>query len=174
MASNKQEPKFWPEKADPHVAETFGPLIPEDAPDCFGQFDRLKQRKNGCLQCAFHAGCMQLSLAKFKPESDPTGRRHNDPGAKLDAGKARVWLVLGGFANALEAVSQVGTDGAIKYSDNGWKEVPDGIARYSDAMGRHLLKEAQGEKVDPSGSLHAAHVAWNALARLELMLRDSA
>jgi hypothetical protein len=92
-------------------------------------------------------------------------------GVKFDQGKLRYDLLP---PDVLEALAQILTDGAVKYSDNGWLEVPDGIARYSDAMGRHLLKEAQGEKVDPSGALHAAHVAWNALARLEIMLRDSA
>ena len=106
-------------------------------------------------------------------ETDPTGRQAHDPGAKLDAGKPRVWLVLGGFPRALEEVSKVGTFGAKKYSDDGWAGVPDGIARYSDAMGRHLLKEAAGEKLAPDSRLmHAAHTAWNALARLELMLRE--
>ena len=51
--------------------------------------------------------------------------------------------------------------------------MPDGIARYSDAMMRHILKEGKGETTDPdSKMLHAAHTAWGALARLELMLRD--
>jgi hypothetical protein len=50
--------------------------------------------------------------------------------------------------------------------------VPNGIDRYTDAAYRHLLKEAQGEMVDPDSKLlHAAHTAWNALARLDLILR---
>lgn len=105
-------------------------------------------------------------------ESDPTGRTAHDPGAKLDSGKNRLGLVLHGFPRALEAVGWVGTGGAEKYSPNGWMEVPDGINRYTDAMYRHFLREALGEAADrQSGLLHAAHAAWNALARLELMLR---
>lgn len=104
-------------------------------------------------------------------EEDPTGRGAHDGGAKLDAGKVRAWLVLGGFSRALEEVARVGTLGAEKYSPNGWKEVPDAVERYSDAMVRHMFAEAQGEAHDPEmGTLHAAHVAWNALARLEKML----
>jgi hypothetical protein len=39
-------------------------------------------------------------------------------------------------------------------------------------MVRHLLAEAETD-IDPeSGLLHAAHAAWSALARLELMLMD--
>ena len=104
------------------------------------------------------------------PESDPTGRRPHEPGAKLDAGKPRLGLVFLGFSLALEAVGEVGTYGASKYSPKGWQEVPEGQERYTDAMLRHLLAEAT-EPMDESGLPHAAQVAWNALARLELMLR---
>lgn len=104
-------------------------------------------------------------------EHDPTGRSAHEPGAKLDAGKPRCSLVLGGFSRALGQVAQVGTFGAAKYTDNGWRTVPDGQERYTDALWRHLLAEAQGLECDPdSGLLHAAHMAWNALARLELLL----
>ena len=107
-------------------------------------------------------------------EADPSGISPHTPGAKLDAGKNRLGLVLQGFANALEEVGRVGTFGANKYTDNGWMSVPNGHARYTDAAYRHLLKEAQGELLDlESGLQHAAHAAWNALARLELKLRES-
>lgn len=113
------------------------------------------------------------SHARLANEIDPTGRKPNDPGAKLDQGKNRLGLVLFGFSRALQAVGRVGTYGAQKYSDNGWMQVPDGKARYTDAMLRHLMKEAAGEEKDTDTDLlHAAHSAWNALARLELMLRE--
>jgi hypothetical protein len=102
------------------------------------------------------------------------GKGAHEPGAKLDAGKARCGLVLGGFARALEEVGRVGTYGAVKYSPDGWVHVPNGVERYTDAMWRHLLREAQGELRDADTDLlHAAHAAWNALARLDLMLRGS-
>ncbi len=95
-----------------------------------------------------------------------------EPGVKHDQGKLRVGLVVTGFARALEAVSEIGTYGARKYTDDGWVSVPDGVERYTDAMLRHFLAEAKGEERDQeSGLLHAAHAAWNALARLDLMLR---
>jgi hypothetical protein len=104
-------------------------------------------------------------------EQDPSGLAQNAPGAKLDAYKPRSWLVLGGFANALQAVAEVGTFGANKYTADGWKQVDNGFSRYSDAMLRHVLAEAAGDELDPESSLlHAAHGAWNALARLELLL----
>lgn len=108
-----------------------------------------------------------------KIETDPNGLSAHSPGAKLDAGKPMVSMVLGGFARALMEVSKVGTFGAKKYTPNGWMTVPDGIQRYADAKVRHQLYEAMGETHDScSELLHAAHEAWNALAKLELMLRE--
>ena len=106
-------------------------------------------------------------------EADPTGKAPNEAGAKLDAGKTRVALMMSGFPRALKAVAEVTTFGAKKYTPNGWVSVPDGVERYTDAMARHQLEEFQGEILDQdSGLTHAAHMAWNALARLELMLRN--
>lgn len=114
----------------------------------------------------------QVKLDSDAPERDPHGLAPNAPGAKLDAGKVRLHLVLGSFARALHEVGRVGTYGAEKYSDNGWLSVPKGEERYTDAMLRHYVKEQCGELVDPdTGIAHAAHAAWNALARLELAIR---
>lgn len=107
-------------------------------------------------------------------ERDPTGANPHTPGAKLDAGKNRLGLVMHGFPLALQKVGQVATVGADKYTDHGWHNVPDGTSRYTDAMYRHLLAEASGEQQDrDTGLHHAAHAAWNALARLELILRSA-
>ncbi|MCP4595732.1 dATP/dGTP diphosphohydrolase domain-containing protein [Neptuniibacter sp.] len=106
-------------------------------------------------------------------ETDPSGKSQHEVGAKLDHGKNRLALVLGGFTNALQAVGEVGTFGANKYTDNGWKSVENGTERYTDAMLRHQFKEFAGEITDPdSEKMHAAHTAWNALARLELLLLE--
>jgi hypothetical protein len=106
-------------------------------------------------------------------ESDPNGKSAHEKGSKLDAGKVRLDLVLGGFSRALLEVGKVGTIGAAKYTDGGWVEVPDGIRRYSDAMLRHYHAEIIEGAIDPdTGMLHAAHLAWNALARLDLMIRQ--
>lgn len=107
-------------------------------------------------------------------EADPTGRAAGEPGAKLDAGKIPVMRgAISYFPRALIAVAGVSDFGARKYVWKGWETVPDGVARYSDAMGRHLVAEEIEGPIDAStGLAHAAQVAWNALARLELMLRD--
>jgi hypothetical protein len=107
-------------------------------------------------------------------EKDPHGKNPHESGAKLDDGKLRPHLVLSNFSNALAAVSAVGTFGAKKYTDNGWREVPNGIERYREAELRHWLAEANGEHYDPQTELlHLAHRAWNVLAVLELTLKQS-
>ena len=94
-------------------------------------------------------------------------------GAKLDTGKNRLGLVLlTGFPRALQAVGEVGTLGANKYTDNGWLSVKEGESRYMDAMMRHLLSHCQGDLLDAElGTPHLAQACWNLLAVLELSLR---
>ena len=126
----------------------------------------------------------QFALAKLVPPTkdvvaqkpsgtfDPTGVDQHAPGAKLDGGKPRPALVLRGFASAIEAMVKVGSDGARKYTDNGWKTVPNGKARYEDALLRHLLAHLRGELIDEeSGSPHISHCMWNAAAIYELTPR---
>jgi hypothetical protein len=106
-------------------------------------------------------------------DTDPGGLNQHSPGAKMDSGKNRLGLVLGGFAQALQAVGEIGTFGANKYTDNGWMTVPHGQSRYMDAALRHQLKYLSGELVDPdSGLPHLAHLAWNVLAVLELSNKE--
>lgn len=94
-----------------------------------------------------------------------------DAGFKDDKTKP---LVLRGFLHqfprAIEEVARVSEFGANKYTWNGWETVDGGVERYGEALARHLLKHGD----DPeSWRLHAAHAAWNAMARLELMLRGN-
>lgn len=108
-------------------------------------------------------------------EKDPYGTDASTPGAKLDAGKipvARGCLYY--FPRALVAVADISYKGAEKYTWKGWKQVPDGLNRYSDALARHELKLSDDfhAKDKDSGQLEAAHVAWNALARLEKILEE--
>jgi hypothetical protein len=98
---------------------------------------------------------------------DPHGIPQHAPGAKLDAEKPRVGLVMDGFALALLEVAKVGTYGAKKYSDNGWMSVDNGEQRYKDAMLRHALQASQEERDAESGLLHLAQAAWNSLATLQ-------
>ena len=111
--------------------------------------------------------------SKSTIEQDPNGIGQHDDGAKLDAGKPMAGRLLGMFGGALMAVSEVGTFGAKKYTEGGWQHVEDGFKRYDDAGMRHFLKRGMGEEFDAETELpHLAHEAWNALAKLELYLRD--
>lgn len=103
-----------------------------------------------------------------------TDAKESIPGAvKYDAGKTPVFRgAIAYFPRAIQAVAAISAFGATKYAWAGWRHVPDGLDRYTDAMVRHLITEAEGQDVDPdSGLSHAAHCAWNALARLELILQ---
>jgi len=101
-------------------------------------------------------------------ELDPNGLDSHTPGAKLDLNKPNCDLVFGGFANALLEVAKVGTFGAQKYTDNGWKSVPNGIPRYRSAAYRHLLSQ---EYLDTDSNLpHLAQAVWNCLAALEILI----
>lgn len=98
----------------------------------------------------------------------------HSPGAKLDHEKPKLDLVLGDFAKALVEVGKVGTMGANKYSEHGWLSVPNAETRYLSAALRHYYnhKDEDESNIDSESNLpHLAHMAWNALAVLELYLR---
>lgn len=112
-------------------------------------------------------------ISNAKEQADPYGKSPQDAGSKLDLGKAPVRTgLLEYFPRACMAVANVSAYGAKKYTWNGWETVPDGARRYGDAEVRHICEQAISGKPDiESGLEHAAHEAWNALARLEILLR---
>lgn len=126
----------------------------------------------------FYATETPSSALLGKPqEADPNGINAKTPGAKLDAGKAPIMRgIFQYFPRALWKVAELSQLGANKYSWKGWEKVPDGTNRYGDALGRHILKEEIEGPYDKDfpgeDMLHATEEAWNALARLELILRD--
>ncbi len=98
----------------------------------------------------------------MKKERDGTGIAQHDPGAKLDWGKLRYSLIP---VSPLKWLAKLYTNGAIKYSDGGWKEVPNGEERYLDALMRHLEAYRAGEWMDKDTKVpHLTAVAWNAFA----------
>lgn len=106
-------------------------------------------------------------------EKDPTGRESHSLGSKLDDGKSPVYQGLFDyFPRACLAVAVVSERGAKKYAWKGWEQVPDGVNRYMNAAGRHMLKLSIEGEYDPEGFLHRAQIAWNDLAALELWLRE--
>ncbi len=91
-------------------------------------------------------------------------------GRKDDTGKLPVVKgFMQYFPLAIGAVAEVSAFGAKKYDWGNWRHVENGVERYTEALGRHLLAT---EDIDSESDLaHAAHAAWNAMARLELMLQ---
>ena len=110
---------------------------------------------------------------KVMDERDPFGVDPHTPGAKLDGDKPLTWLCVSGFSRALQEVAQVTTMGAIKYTPDGWRTVPNGQQRYMEAFARHMLLLGTGEKYDlDTGCHHKAAMIWNLLASLELELQN--
>ena len=75
--------------------------------------------------------------------------------SKPDAGKPIAGAVYEYFPRAILAVGRVCGFGAPRYGRGTWASLPDGHQRRTDAMHRHLLAHATGEKTDPeSGQSH--------------------
>lgn len=73
----------------------------------------------------------------------------------------------------IEEIVRVYTFGSIKYGDNTWQTLHDGLNRYKAALLRHLVSTDKGEVNDPeSGLNHLAHVAWNAIAMLHFKMEE--
>jgi dATP/dGTP diphosphohydrolase len=102
-----------------------------------------------------------------------------EAGKKDDQGKEPVVSgVFAYFPRALLALARISSYGArkyeLKYSDKNWEKVDNAPERYQDAEGRHLLKQFIDGPQDPESlEPHLAHKAWNALAVLELYLKDA-
>jgi hypothetical protein len=157
-------------------------------------FEPLLAPRNGCITCKYRAQssdkepCCDCNdtFNKFVPfgskisrpindqdsqavtvkdpeigTTDPTGKAANEPGAKLDAGKPK-WYLLPW--KVIEGVVKIMTFGAAKYTENGWKSVPQAKERYFSAMLRHKMLMDSGEYLDPeSGLPHWAHFCCNAI-----------
>lgn len=93
-------------------------------------------------------------------------------GTKYDEGKVRLAEMILDFKDALFAVCRVWEFGADKYEKSNWKKVSNAKDRYTNAMLRHLCEEDTYSVDKESHLLHAAHVAWNALARLYFILKE--
>jgi len=91
------------------------------------------------------------------------------PGLKLDEHKAQVYTgVFMSFPYALEAVARKTIEGTGEPGHvlHGWKEVPDGFKRYSEAFARHVLQEGKARnKIESYDAM--VTTTWNSLARLE-------
>lgn len=110
-----------------------------------------------------------------------SNKKQPEAGKKYDGGKApMVSGLLNYFPRALKEVALQSLYGHIKYEvpyeDQNWSRVENGIARYDDANVRHIVDRIIEGNVDrESGEakrLHRVAQAWDALAALELFLRE--
>ena len=148
------------------------------------EFSRIKDTRPDCSDVSYmnkpwldgYKETVTRVPSKDEDETDPNGLNAKEKGAKLDSNKINVTRgCLHYFPRAIRAVAELSTIGAKKYSWKGWQDVPDGIHRYGDALGRHELQieDDFGRRDSDTGVLEATAVAWNALARLELILRGN-
>jgi hypothetical protein len=160
----------------PHINPDSRPPAPMPPPASRANRECVHTGKICRNDCGSYSNCPHAPIDAQRdgpPLTQPAAPQATAPnGRKDDTGKPRPTLIVHSMARAMEAVAVVGTDGAKHYDDDNWLKVPNGLARYTDALHRHDNALAQGEQYDPkTGSLHAAHRAWNALATLELILR---
>lgn len=88
-------------------------------------------------------------------------RENPVPIDKKDQGKLQYSLIEPTF---LRDLAKVLTMGAEKYSADGYKTVPDGKKRYTDALLRHVVDAMLGIKVDAESGLSPwSHVAANCM-----------
>lgn len=86
---------------------------------------------------------------------------------KADTGKTMMSLLMVQFGDLNKQVADVLTFGSEKYPKpplhDSWKDVPDGIRRYTDAIYRHLHAYfVLNEELDQeSGLHHLAHAMCN-------------
>lgn len=67
----------------------------------------------------------------------------------------------------IEDIVRVYTEGAKKYADNSWQNIPDGFERYRAALLRHMTAYMKGERYDKeTGLMHLAQICWNAIVLL--------
>jgi hypothetical protein len=95
---------------------------------------------------------------------------------KFDADKIPVYEGFDRyFPRAKLCLAMVSEYGFRKYGSwGGWKKLLDGIVRYTSAKSRHsIYQEIEGAyDAGDSGLPHAAHEAWNAMAKLEMLLEQ--
>lgn len=94
-------------------------------------------------------------------------------GMKFDGGKQFASLPFLDFPDAMQELVKVSTFGANKYARHSWKTVPEAAMRYEDALARHFLKQYYEPLDDESGLAHKAHLAWNALATLQMAIEEA-
>lgn len=133
------------------------------------EFNKLAQQNISTVK-----GVLDFLLGDNNSEGKPYNLTDDGTGKKYDNGKPMAGTLTDVFSRALMAVGACIEYGTHKYPDpKNWQLVNNGIKRYRDAMIRHLLKYNAGIDKDEETKLpHLAHMAWNALAILELYMQE--
>ena len=96
-------------------------------------------------------------------------------GEKANKNKPQLSLIFKQFPQALEAIVKCSEYGHKKYEESdkdylNYQRVEGGSKTYADSGLRHRLR--QGNDLE-SGLPHQFHVAWNALAELQLWIMEN-
>lgn len=89
-------------------------------------------------------------------------------------GKVRMDLLFKDMPRAIESLARVMTWAIHEkgYKESDWLRLPDAEQAFHGGLHRHDNKEMRGQEFDDeSGLEHAIHTAWNAMARVEMILR---
>ena len=141
--------------------EPFSIQVPK--PTAFNQSDFFDKKQQE-----------QEILDTFKRNMDKIEGVKETEGVKLNKNKPQMSLLFRQFPKALEAIVKCSEYGNEKYKETdkdflNFKRVEGGSKTYADAGLRHRMQQG----IDLESMLpHAYHVAWNALAELELILEN--
>lgn len=115
-------------------------------------------------------------IIKYGSNGNDEGKKYDladdGKGKKYDTGKSMAGALCRVFPRALLAIGKCIEFGTHKYPNPlNWRLVDKAFERYQDSLMRHYLKFLSGEERDKETDLvHLSHMAWNALAILELYL----
>lgn len=99
-------------------------------------------------------------------------------GLKFSNDKPKLHLLFRQFPNAIQEIVKLSEYGHNKYIEGdedyqNFSRVENPDTAYIDAELRHLCDMYSKDIKDESGFIHKAHKAWNALADLELTLKNN-
>lgn len=111
----------------------------------------------------------------FKGVLSDLGKEVSSEGVKTNNLKPQMSLLFKQFPKALEAIVLCSQYGHEKYKETdkdylNYTRVDGGSKTYADAGLRHRL--GQGDDLE-SGLPHQYHVAWNAIAELQLWIQEN-
>jgi hypothetical protein len=98
-------------------------------------------------------------------------------GVKTNKNKPQLSILFTQFPEALEAIAKCSEYGHLKYKSTdtdylNYQRVEGGSKTYADAGLRHRLYKKGTTDIE-SQLPHAYHVAWNALAELQLLIKEN-